>query len=197
MLLIILLYVYSPQAQGAPVSKLLLYKPADVTIFWHLSKHQFCIKEQEVDGPFKNKSFMNMPPSNSFPSTSCGTKIVSTTVHFSCRSGYMFHFIFKKTVKNKTLATCRIDPTMNVRRISLTFRRVIIPYPLKGLSYNLLVIYYSPGCDLSTKQNHSSFCYTLCREKNKLIKKNIYIATIITITQGDSEEGSKNKWLLI
>lgn len=65
------------------------------------------------------------------------------------------------------MATSRTDPTVNEKRISLTFRRVIIPYPLKGLSYYLLVIYYSPGCDLSTKQNHSSFCHTFCREEKK------------------------------
>ena len=76
-----------------------------------------------------------------------------------------------------TLATCRRDPGMKTR-ISLTFGRVIIPYPLKGLSYNLLVICYSLGCDLSTKQNHSSFCYTLCRKKDKIAQFYCYYYTV-------------------
>lgn len=78
--------------------------------------------------------------------------------------------------------------------ISLTFGRVMISCPLKGLSYNLLMIYYSLGCDLSTEQNHSSFCHTLWRKYVGKMSE-LYLR-YFTVKQRDPEDGSVNKGLI-
>lgn len=62
----------------------------------------------------------------------------------------------------------------------LTFIRIVIPNLFDGISYNLLVVNVSSGCDLATEEDHASLAHGL------------YSDSRVPLDMGQTGLGSRN-----